>query len=379
MANETNDLAIVLSGGGALAAYQVGFLRCIAKNFPDIRVNIMTGVSSGAINAAFLANSTAAFADTIEELIDIWRHITIEQVFCVDTLNLVSHFMGWGTSLVSGGIPKTYAKHGLVNTAPLRKFLNKVYRAKDGVLKGIEQNLNNDCLKACAITGTSYATGQSVTWVQGKDIHLRERPLRRSINTEITVDHVMASAALPLFFPAVSVGNQWYGDGGIRQFAPLSPAVHLGANRILAISTRYQQTMAEADTPAIQGYPPPAQIIGILMNAVFLDVLEQDANSLYQINTLLNQIPEENRKAEPRRIKLFVLRPSIDLSTLAAKYEPNLPRMFRFLTRGLGTRETESSDWLSMIMFYPEYLEILIQQGKADAEKHGNEIAGLLE
>jgi NTE family protein len=378
MANETTGLALVLSGGGALAAYQVGFLRCIAKNFPSLRFHIMTGVSSGAINAAFLANSTANFSEAVDELIEIWRNLTIEQVFRVDTLNMVGHFVSWGASLVSGGIPKTYAKRGLVDTAPLRRFLKNVYQTKDGILGGIERNLQKGNLKACAITGTNYATGQSVTWVQGKDIKLWERPLRRSLKTEIAVDHIMASAALPLFFPAVQVGNHWYGDGGIRQFAPLSPAVHLGADRILAISTRYRQSMAEADAPVTQGYPPPVQIIGTLMNAVFLDVLEQDASSLYQINNLLDQIPVENRSAEPRRIKLFVLRPSIDLSTLAGKFEPNLPPMFRFLTRGLGTRETESSDWLSMIMFDPDYLEVLIKLGQTDAEKHGDEIAALL-
>src|SRR5205814_7227718 len=140
--------------------------------------------------------------------------------------------------------------------------------APNGEIRGIEYNIRRVALRAIAITSTDYGTGQSVTWVQGRDIVTWERPMRRSVNTALRVDHVMASAALPIFFPAVQVDDSWHGDGGIRLTAPLSPALHLGAHKILAISTRYEQNFAEANRPAMHGYPPPARVLGILYHAI---------------------------------------------------------------------------------------------------------------
>jgi NTE family protein len=193
----------------------------------------------------------------------------------------------------------------------------------------------------------------------------------------LTVEHVMASAALPLFFPAVQLTDGWYGDGGIRLTAPLSPVLHLGARRILAISTRYGKSVEEADRPLVQGYPPPAQIIGVLMNAIFLDLMDQDALRLERLNSLLARLKQEDREGL-RPVRLLVLRPSVDLGRLAGRYEPRLPRVFRFLTRGLGTRATESPDFLSLILFQPDYLQALIETGESDAEARADEIDAFL-
>jgi NTE family protein len=198
------------------------------------------------------------------------------------------------------------------------------------------------------------------------------------MKTTMTIDHILSSAALPLFFPAVEVGNAWYGDGGIRQSAPLGPALHLGASRILAISTRYARTMEQADIPVVRGYPPPAQIIGTLMNAIFLDALDQDAHSMEQINRLLDKIVDRS-SSNMRSVAHFLLRPSEDLGALAGRFETDLPHMFRFLTRGLGTRRTQSPDWLSMIMFDTHYIRRLIDMGEADAQKHRDTIGALLD
>jgi NTE family protein len=248
----------------------------------------------------------------------------------------------------------------------------------DGELTGVSYNLERGRLKAVAISTSSYSTGQSVTWIQGQDIKEWERPQRRARNTTLTVEHVMASAALPLFFPAVRLNNSWYGDGGVRLTAPLSPALHLGARRILAISTRYARTDREADEPSVYGYPPPAQVLGILMNSIFLDLLDADALRLDRLNRLLEALPEE-RRAGLRPVKLLVLRPSVDLGILANQYEPKLPATFRFLTRGLGTRQTKSPDFLSLVLFQPDYLNALIDIGEADAEARADEIARFIE
>src|SRR5690606_29004383 len=161
------------------------------------------------------------------------------------------------------------------------------------------------------------------------------------------------------------VGNAWYGDGGIRLTAPLSPALHLGAGRILAVTTRYARTYAEAEVPAVLGYPPPAQLAGVLMHAIFLHLLDQDSKTPRRITDLVEELPPEKREGL-RPVGSLIIRPSQDLGALAGDYEPELPPTFRFLMRGLGTRETRSPDWLSMLLFEQDYLRHLMEIGEGD-------------
>ena len=377
MEGDRNSLALVLSGGGARAAYQVGFLRCLARNFPDLDIPIITGVSAGAINAAFLANYQGTFAEAVEELSNLWLGLTVDQVFCVDTWKLLRNVFRWGVRLSSGGIQKESSARSLLDSTPLRELLQRTLEPEGNVISGIRKNLRNGKIKALAITGTNYATGRSITWVQGEEIRTWKRPWRQSITTEITIDHIMASAALPLIFPAVKVGNAWYGDGDIRQSTPFSPAIYLGANRILSISTRYGRSIAEANIPACTGYPPPAQIAGVLLNSIFLDALDQDVRTLEHTNQLLEHISEKQH-VDRHMVDLFVMRPSKDLGELAGRFEQELPYMFRYLSRGLGTHETKSPDWLSMVMFDRQYVGKLVKLGEIDAEKRSKEIAKLL-
>jgi len=363
---DPGEFGIVLTGGGARAAYQVGFLRCLAHAMPEARIPIITGVSAGAINAAFLAAHPGALSEAVSDLYDLWSNLRAEKVFRTDPLSLGQSFVRWGMKLASGGRLTNGMIRSLVNAKPLHRLLSRSLSCVDGEIRGIARNLEDGRLRALALTGLDYATGQTVTWVQGQGIPMWERPHRRSCETRMTVDHVMASAALPLIFPAVRVGDSWYGDGGIRLAAPLSPALHLGATRILAISTRYERSREEAARPHIRGYPPPAQIIGQLLNSVFLDVLDQDVLRAKRFNELIHLLPREDRLGM-NVVDVIVLRPSQDLGRLAAEYEPELPKTFRFLTRGLGTRETESPDFLSLLMFQPDYLKKLIEIGQADA------------
>lgn len=370
------NLGLVMGGGGARAAYQVGFLRYLARRFPELRIPYITGVSAGAINAAHLAAHHGTFLQAVDELSHLWGDLTIENVFRVDAPSLARNALRWVVQLVSGGTGKSRVR-GLVDTAPLRRFLSEALHTVDGELTGIAYNLARDRLRAVALSTSSYTTGQSVTWVQGEDIPEWERPQRRSRNTTLTVEHIMASAALPLFFPAIKLRNGWYGDGGVRLTAPLSPAVHLGAERILAISTRYGRSVTEANEPDIGGYPPPAQVVGVLMNSVFLDLLDHDALGMERLNQLLDRLPEKQH-AGLRKVKLLTLRPSQDLGRLSSRYEADLPGTFRFLTRGLGTRETESPDFLSLVLFQPDYLRSLMEIGEADAQARTAEIEEFL-
>lgn len=371
------DLALVVSGGGARAAYQAGFLRRLSREYPDLQIDIMTGVSAGAINAAYLAAAPESFGVKMERLAALWHSLQSSDVFKSGPGSLSRQVFRWLTQLASGGTTDVHRTRGLVDTRPLAEFLGHHLGAPDGPIPGIIDNIDQGKLKAIAITTASYATGRSVTWVQGGDIKTWERPHRTSVQTQLQVNHIMASTALPLFFPAIEIDGRWYGDGGIRQAAPFSPAIHLGARRILAISTRYIRTVQEAEQPSSEGYPPPAQVIGVLMNAIFLDLFDQDAQRLKRINRLINDTPAEKR-GEFKHIDLLVVRPSCDLGKLANDFEAKLPKAFRFMTRGLGTREVRSNDALSMVMFQPDYLEMLIRIGESDAEARLGELHAFL-
>jgi len=374
------DLAFVLAGGGARAAYQVGVLAGIAELFPELEIQVVTGVSAGAVNAAHLVSHIGSFRSATEELVELWRSLTVDRVFEADTRSLARSALRWGAQLFSGGTGATPIGQSLVDTAPLRRYLSATLgAAPDRPIPGIAENLRSGRLKAAAIITTSYSTGETVVWVQGRDVQGWTRSRRRGVKTELSVEHIMASAALPLFFPSVRIGDAWYGDGGIRLAAPLSPALHLGASRILAISTRFEPAAVEASRPGIQieGYPPPAQVLGVLLNSIFLDLIDQDALRLERVNRLLGSLPEERREGM-RVVDLLVLRPSFDLGRLAGEFEPRLPRAFRFMTRGLGTRETASPDLLAMLMFQPDYLEELIEIGRTDLLARREEISAFL-
>jgi len=373
-----SDLGLVMGGGGARAAYQVGFLRCLARRFPDLHIPYITGVSAGALNAAMLASHHGTFLQAVQELSQLWGNLTVGEVFRVDTRSLALSSMRWLKQLGSGGIGAAHSQvRGLVDTEPLRTSLTEVLHAVDGELTGISLNLASGRLKAVALSTTSYSSGSSVTWLQGTDIEEWERPQRLTQAATLTIEHVMASAALPLLFPAVKLGKSWYGDGGMRLTAPLSPALHLGARRILAISTRYDRSPDEEEEDVIHGYPPPAQVAGVLLNSIFLDLLDNDALRLERLNQLLESLPEEQRVGL-KPVKLLVLRPSQDLGKLASQFEAQLPKSFRFLTRGLGTRQTKSPDILSLVLFQPDYLRALMEIGEADANERSDEIADFL-
>ncbi|MSR35234.1 MAG: patatin [Gemmatimonadetes bacterium] len=361
-----------MGGGGARAAYQVGFLRALARLFPNLRIPYVTGVSAGAINAAHLASHHGTFLQSVQELTDLWERLTVQDVFRTDSRSLALNVLRWGKQLLSGAKPDKHVR-SLVDTEPLRAYLTDVLHAVDGEITGIGYNISTGRLKAAAISTSSYTTGQSITWVQGKDIQTWERPQRRARQCVLTVDHVLASTALPLFFPAVRLEDGWHGDGSVRLTAPLSPALHLGAKRIIAISTRYAATYEEADRPEVRGYPPPAQVAGILMNSIFLDLLDNDALELERLNALLKTLPDTEWRGL-RPVKLLVLRPSEDLGKLSSKYEPDLPRAIRFLTRSLGTQEISSPDFLSFILFQHDYLCTLMDLGEKDAMARADEI-----
>jgi NTE family protein len=377
-AGNRHRVALALTGGGARAAYQVGMLRALAQMHPDFRFDVITGVSAGAINASYLAANFEGVTDAAEDLTCLWTRLEPADVFRVDAGSLLGRTAGWGMRLLSGGARLAPEPRGLVDTEPLRHLLRRVLQAApDGTVPGIQRNLGDDKLRAIALTTLDWATGRTVTWVEGDHVQMWTRPQRESRRCRITVEHVMASASLPLLFPAVALDGSWHGDGGVRLAFPLAPAIHLGADRILAISTRHAPAGGRR-SPDTVGYPPPAQFAGILLNSIFLDQLDQDAMRLERINQLLPAASQEARR-DLRPVRIHIVRPSTDLGRLAARFEVKLPRTLRFLTRGMGTKQTSSPDFLSLLMFQQDYVSELIEIGERDAEAQSEAILRLLE
>jgi NTE family protein len=375
-AEKRGDLAIMLTGGGARAAYQVGVIKGLAQHFPDLRFQIITGVSAGAINAIFLAAHDGSLRETAHDLSNLWCSLECRHVFRPNYAALLP----FRTALKAILPPRmTKRPHGLLNAGPLAETLRDVYHCpiRNQPIDGIRRNLALGELKAVGLIGLDYTTGQNVRWTQGRSTDVFEGPNRRSVQTEITVEHVLASAALPFIFPAVKIGSRWYGDGGIRLAAPLSAAVRLGASRILAMSTGYQRTPEEASTPVLQGYPPAAQIMGQLINAVFLDVIDEDVERMQRMNEMIGKLDATQRNGF-KPIDLCVMRPSVDLGRLAGEHEKYLPRNMKLLTRALGTRETESPDFISMLMFEPHYTTLLIKIGENDVASRLDELRTFL-
>ena len=373
-------LALMLGGGSARGAYQAGVLRGIAKRFPTLGFPILSGISAGAVNTIHLASHRGTLTEAADALVDLWLRLSPGQVYNVHARALLNTMFSWGSRLISGGMGAgREPMRGMVDTDPLRQFLTKVLeRDADGRFPGIADNIHMGRLRAVALSATSYTTGQSMTWVEGGDIELWQRPQRRSARERLTVEHVMASSALPMIFPAVKVDNEWFGDGGVRLTAPLSPALHLGARRIITISTRYQRTRVEADRPLTADYPPPAQVLGVLYNAVFLDLIDEDILRLRKVNHILRGIPPQSRDGM-RIVDIFVMRPSRDLGKLAGEFEVKLPLLFRYLTRGLGTKDTASPDIVSLVLFQRDYLQKLVEIGEADAAAQGDALAAFLD
>jgi NTE family protein len=374
----TPDLAVMLTGGGARAAYQVGLLKGIARHFPRLKFQIITGVSAGAINAIYLAAKPGTLAEKAEQLDRMWCELNCDSIFQFDW----KMFLPFRSALASVLPKKTRwtqsQPRAIVDTTPLRNLLCRVLNVPPGTpIEGIEKNLREGDLAAFALMTLDYSTGQTVRWVQGRNYDVHEGPNRRVAVTRFTIEHVLASAALPFVFPAVRIDDQWHGDGGIRLAAPLSPAVHMGARRIIAMSTGYQRSLLEASTPVVSGYPPAAQVLGQLVNAVFLDVIDEDVARMERMNDLLRKMaPHERDGLKP--VDLLVLRPSVDLGKLAGHYERFLPRKVKLLMRALGGKETESPDFVSLLLFEPSYTRRIIDIGEADVDKRLDEIRAFL-
>lgn len=356
-----SPVALVLSGGGARAAYQVGVLSGLAERLPGLTFPILTGVSAGAINTAFLAAHSGSLPEAVAALRDRWRGLTTDVVFRVPAASLMLTALRWLLHTALGRRRGPTTLRGVVDTEPLRRFLQRHIEPE-----AITRNLSSGRLRAVALTATSLTTGRSVTFVQGPpDLPMWNRAMRESTRALLTVDHIMASAAIPILFPAVRLSDGFYGDGGVRQLAPLSPALHLGGQAILAVGLRAAgRTRAEEPSGA---YPSAAAVLGLLLETVFLNALDADAERLERLNTLLDQLPAGLARPEGlRRVRLMLFQPSRDLGAVAQEHERQLPARVRWLVDRMGGRRAGAADLLSYLLFEPGYTTALIELGRHD-------------
>ncbi len=369
-------MALLLTGGGARAAYQVGVLRSLVRVFPELQFPILTGVSAGAINVALMANITDRLPVAVARLAEHWESLTLDQVFRTEFRALGTNIARWIFRLMSGGADLLPPMRGMVDTAPLRRFLHRVLESPDGKLQGLAENIRCGRISAVGITTTKYPTAQSVTWLQGDDVRPWSSMDRCGIADPLTVEHIMASSSLPLVFPAAKLHNAWHGDGGVRLTSPLSAAVNLGADKIIAISTAVELGQSEANRPTVE-YPPPATVLSVMLDSVFLDMLDTDAAELRRMNRLVAEYPK-SRELGLRHVDALVIRPSQDLGVIATEFENELPRALRHIIRGLGSRDTNRSDLIATLLFQPLFIRKMMEIGERDGLSRSAEIATFL-
>ena len=370
-----NKLAIVLNGGGARGSYQAGALRAlyeIIKKDQNL-FDIITGNSAGAINAIFLANNARDWGSSTQYLVDLWKRIKPEDVFDI------SHYtMGRiGARWVRGSLFKETSAgillNGILNTEPMKKFLIREIDFKE-LHRLIEEKL----ISAVALSTTNYYSGSSVVFFDGeKKIQEWSKADRFAIRTELKVEHVMGSSAIPLFFPPAKIAHSYFGDGCIRQVTPLSPAIHLGAKKIIAIGIRHARSQEKIKEFTLQSNPPPqfSQIAGVMMNAIFLDSLDADIERLEKMNIMVAIM---GKHSPWRHIPLLALNPSRDLGGMTKTLNDELPKFLRFFLSSIGVSGISGLDLLSYLAFDSSYTEQVTELGYEDTLARKNEILSFI-
>jgi NTE family protein len=374
----TPKVGLVLTGGGARAAYQAGVLRAIADMLPKRTRNpfpVICGTSAGALNAASLALSARNFQEGVRKLSTVWENAHVSKAYRSDPIGAYGNAARWLASLLLGSLGKRSAV-SLLDNSPLADLLKHSLP-----LRGIQRSIDAGALHALGITAWGYTSGQSVTFYQGADsIAPWKRERRIGLAAPIGIEHLLASSAIPLLFPAVRLNREYFGDGSMRQLAPISPALHLGADRVLVIGVR-KAVETQPEREKVDSYPTLAQIGGHVMGSIFLDSLDVDLERLQRINNTLLMIPDEtlkNNHVKLRRIESMVISPSVEINKIAAQYAHTLPRTLRLFYRAIGAMRRDGSALLSYVLFEEPFCRALIELGYQDAMPRRSQILQFL-
>ncbi|MBI4807731.1 MAG: patatin-like phospholipase family protein [Nitrosomonadales bacterium] len=375
---QKQKIGLILTGGGARAAYQVGVLKAMAEFMPrraHSPFQVICGSSAGALNAVTLAVNARNFRKGVKYLLGIWHNAQVSDIYRSDLLGVAGNSGRWlaGLLLSMLGINRMN-RVSLLDNSPLELFLEETLPCEK-----IQENIDSGMLHALSITASGYGSGYSVTFYQGvPELQPWKRTRRLGVETKIGIEHLMASAAIPFIFPAVHIHREYFGDGSVRQIAPISSALHLGADKVMLMGAWHVDD-DEGRRGKMDTYPTLAQIAGHALDSIFLDGLEVDLERLQRINETVLLIPEELRaSADIRHIDFLVITPSQPLEGIAERHIAQLPWTIRLLLRSVGVMRRSGANLVSYLLFDKNYCRALIDLGYQDALKRREEIVKFL-
>lgn len=365
--SQSPTLGLVLTGGGARAAYQAGVVKALAeiahKNNIDNPFQVYTGASAGAVNASYLASRADEFYDASIAMADMWAQLTPDRIFRTDFPSFLDIMFRWFKTLFLGSITGKHRSRSLLNNSPLGVLLDQ-----NVDFPRISTMIDKGFLKGVAITCTDFENSHNVSFIQCKnEIQNWARARRRSLHYKLNRSIIMGSSAIPIVFPPEKIGERFYGDGCVRNNFPLSPAIHLGANKLVIIGVN-KIKLATDPVPEFAIEPSVAQVFSIVLNALLLDSVETDIERLNRINETLKRVatePDEKKRVQMKKVEYLMIKPSIDIGHLASGEVKNLPRTIRYLISSLGTNQ-QGGDLISYLAFTPSFCGKLIKVGYMD-------------